>query len=380
MKPLGLALVLVILVSSFVPAPTYAADCQFVLGFRTLRDLIPDIVGDCKVSQQYNPQNGDALQETTRGLLVWRKADNFTAFTDGHRSWVNGPNGLQRRLNTERFDWEAKEPVSEKSPARRCFLTDADVRFEKFVPSYDGSTWGSGTIRNPCDQPINVIVDVYANASKDGPTVMDAPSIFVLDLAPRASKPLTVRIPYSAFAGWFTWYWDLVDDEPSCYGPRQATCLSFDRWLTSALRSLTRSKDGAWLVKVAAENGVRIVRSETDIGVLGRYNRPRKTITIDSRLDAYSSWVRAAVLAHELQHAESDAAGRWPESASGCYRAEEEAFRREANIWAELWGNQMPPNVDSVHEELNDISFTTARDPVGFAMSLIRRYGRQCQD
>ena len=47
------------------------------------------------------------LQQTTGGLLVWRKADNWTAFTDGYRTWINGPNGLVQRLNTERFEWEA---------------------------------------------------------------------------------------------------------------------------------------------------------------------------------------------------------------------------------------------------------------------------------
>lgn len=38
--------------------------------------------------------------------MVWRKQDNRTAFTDGYRTWINGPNGLQQRLNTERFAWE----------------------------------------------------------------------------------------------------------------------------------------------------------------------------------------------------------------------------------------------------------------------------------
>ena len=50
---------------------------------------------------------GDSVQQTTGGLLVWRKADNWTAFTDGYRTWINGPNGLVQRLNTERFEWEA---------------------------------------------------------------------------------------------------------------------------------------------------------------------------------------------------------------------------------------------------------------------------------
>ena len=38
--------------------------------------------------------------------MIWRKADNWTAFTDGNRTWINGPFGLQSRLNTELLDWE----------------------------------------------------------------------------------------------------------------------------------------------------------------------------------------------------------------------------------------------------------------------------------
>jgi hypothetical protein len=50
---------------------------------------------------------GDAIQHTTGGLLVWRKLDNWTTFTDGFHTWVNGPYGLQERLNDQRFGWEA---------------------------------------------------------------------------------------------------------------------------------------------------------------------------------------------------------------------------------------------------------------------------------
>jgi hypothetical protein len=80
--------------------------CAFVLGFAALRDLLPAQVGVCREDQQTNIENGDAYQRTAGGLLVWRKADNWTAFTDGYRTWLNGPNGLQQRLNTERFAWE----------------------------------------------------------------------------------------------------------------------------------------------------------------------------------------------------------------------------------------------------------------------------------
>lgn len=87
-------------------APAHAADCRFVLGFAALHDLIPQVVGACLEDEHHNPTNGDGLQATTHGLLVWRKADNGTAFTDGYRTWVRGPLGLQERLNTERFAWE----------------------------------------------------------------------------------------------------------------------------------------------------------------------------------------------------------------------------------------------------------------------------------
>jgi hypothetical protein len=94
---------------------------EFKLGFATLATLIPDEVGDPLEEERY-AANGDSQQLTTGGLMVWRKADNWTAFTDGHRTWVNGPYGLQVRLNTERFDWEGAEDARAKrplNPARR---------------------------------------------------------------------------------------------------------------------------------------------------------------------------------------------------------------------------------------------------------------------
>jgi hypothetical protein len=93
--------------ASIPTAPPPTARCSYALGFKALHDLIPAQVGDCLDSEGHNSANGDALQHTAKGLLVWRKVDNWTAFTDGYRTWVNGPNGLQERLNTQRFQWEA---------------------------------------------------------------------------------------------------------------------------------------------------------------------------------------------------------------------------------------------------------------------------------
>ena len=82
------------------------ATCTFQLGFATLHEQIPAIVGDCTENVQYDGVTGDGLQTTTNGLLVWRKSDNFTAFTDGNQTWINGPFGLQTRLNAQRLFWE----------------------------------------------------------------------------------------------------------------------------------------------------------------------------------------------------------------------------------------------------------------------------------
>ncbi len=111
----SVALAAVMIVSLLVPLATTfrtanAAECRFELGFQALHDAMPDVVGECREAQHYNALNGDALQETANGLLVWRKADNFTAFTDGYQSWVNGPYGIEQRLNTDRFDWEPADP------------------------------------------------------------------------------------------------------------------------------------------------------------------------------------------------------------------------------------------------------------------------------
>lgn len=81
-------------------------NCQFKLGFKTLHDAIPAQVGSCVDNEQY-AANGDSIQHTTGGEMVWRKGDNFTAFTDGSSSWVAGPTGVQERPNNKRFPWEA---------------------------------------------------------------------------------------------------------------------------------------------------------------------------------------------------------------------------------------------------------------------------------
>lgn len=103
-----------------VPCAVAAAPagvCQFTGGFRALRDALPAQVGDCLEDPRVEPTTGNTLQRTSGGLLVWRPTGNWTAFTDGYRTWIIGPFGLQQRLSTERFDWEdALAPAQPVAP------------------------------------------------------------------------------------------------------------------------------------------------------------------------------------------------------------------------------------------------------------------------
>ena len=123
-----------ILVSAAANTFAQQQSCTFQLGFATLHDLIPDIVGGCLDNQSFDPVTGDALQHSTNGLLVWRKSDNFTAFTDGARSWVNGPFGLQERLNNQRFEWEpnpdGRAIVPLPQPGDRCHTAGLGVTLQ----------------------------------------------------------------------------------------------------------------------------------------------------------------------------------------------------------------------------------------------------------
>jgi glucose/arabinose dehydrogenase len=136
-----------LLVSVALALLLQAPDCRFQLGFAALQSQISSIVGTCLEDEHHNPENGDALQKTTGGLLVWRKSDNFTAFTDGHRSWVAGPYGVQSRLNGERFPWEKREVTVPPGWRASVYATGVDrARMMAFGP--DGDLFVSGTRAN----------------------------------------------------------------------------------------------------------------------------------------------------------------------------------------------------------------------------------------
>lgn len=88
---LFVAVTLFIALQGTAPIAISASSCQFVLGFAALDGMIPSFMGNCLDNEHFNTTNGDSLQDTSGvngavGLLVWRKADNWTAYTDGYRA------------------------------------------------------------------------------------------------------------------------------------------------------------------------------------------------------------------------------------------------------------------------------------------------------
>jgi hypothetical protein len=77
------------------PPPAGMPGCGFRSGFLALLELIPAAIGDCTTDEGHHPLTGDGVQFTTRGLLVWQKADNVMRFTDGANTWTYGPAGLR---------------------------------------------------------------------------------------------------------------------------------------------------------------------------------------------------------------------------------------------------------------------------------------------
>ncbi|MBI2953235.1 MAG: ABC transporter substrate-binding protein [Chloroflexi bacterium] len=105
-----LAALLILAPTTRAASAVAAEECRIELGFATLRDLISqaegmDVVGNCLENVHYTAL-GDGLQRAVGGLLVWRKASNWTGFSDGHQTWISGPFGLEKRLNSDRLPWE----------------------------------------------------------------------------------------------------------------------------------------------------------------------------------------------------------------------------------------------------------------------------------
>ena len=92
---------------------------EFRLGFKALADQIPEVVGE-PLENEHPGTNDTVVQTTTTGMMVWRALDNWTGFTNGSDTWVEGPSSVEVRPNGERFPWESDPPVTYDDPFAYC--------------------------------------------------------------------------------------------------------------------------------------------------------------------------------------------------------------------------------------------------------------------
>lgn len=137
---LALAILLSLLALPLATAGAQSAP-QFKLGFKLLADQIPHIVGQPLENEHWG-DNGDSLQMTSTGLMAWRKADNWTAFTNGSRTWVNGPYGVLERTNEERFEWESDQPAAPPQPTSQPIAYQASRQTAAFASSPSSPRYG----------------------------------------------------------------------------------------------------------------------------------------------------------------------------------------------------------------------------------------------
>ncbi len=353
---------------------------QFRLGFAELASMIPAVVGSPLEDEHSDPATGNSIQRTSTGILVWRKADNTAAFTDGSTTWLIGPLGLQSRPNAERFSWEqtvAGAPPPEV-PAAGLPEDAVSVSFKRV-----GGSWtGEGTIKNTTGSTVDAEINVAGYQAPGGAPVIDTPTVFVNALAPGSARSFSVSVPAAVeVAQWRVSLTSRVSDTAGDFAMDVGTSRRLDvaPMLAGAVDTLRRVEAGQWLLRVAAEHRVRVMHHFTPPGVLGSFDSGSLLVIISNRLDSTSAAVRAAVLAHELSHANSVAAGTPVFTPLQCYREEAQAFRRQAEIWRQLWGNKLPPSeLGPYYAEMNDITETVLRDPESFAETLASRYRSEC--
>lgn len=268
--PLGLSagslIGLVALLATFAPGleAVQPAACMFTLGFATLHDLIPGVVGNCVDDEIHEPGSGDALQRTTNGLAVWRKSDNWTAFTDGARSWVNGPLGLQQRLNGQRFWWEANPDRLPMIPTpragERCHTAGLDLALVG-VDAGAGNLVGTFRLLNALD--VDCTFFGYPGAQLLGDTSDALPTTVVRGGGRFSSEPAPslVNVPAHG-AAIFRVHWEQVPvgDEPTCSMATRLTVTPPDEYVGLSLPIQIRACGGGHLDMSAVQADALRVR------------------------------------------------------------------------------------------------------------------------
>lgn len=150
-----------------------------------------------------------------------------------------------------------------------------------------------------------------------------------------------------------TFDWELVDPNPAV----QVEPPLYDAWNTlfAIQREIGPGKPlGAVVQGIAWRTGVPMRVRPLPTGVLGGYSRRDKTITLSEGMLSEDPRAVAAVLAHELIHAQQDWEGRISDDT--CVLVEVEAHASGAIVWAEFWPDERYPTRTPVERTLTEVT------------------------
>jgi hypothetical protein len=430
--------VLIAVLPAMAPAahaagPAEQAGCVFTLGFKALRDQIPQVVGQCLENERVNPANGNTEQRTTGGLLVWRAADNWTAFTNGATTWLNGPFGLQSRANAgPLFPWEtgavagggspAAAPPSAAapmatieasgwatvtavvSPAALAVRNDAGQQFYVHHIGIIGPTEGQGewNVRARSDHasrlPGGTRVWLQAEEGLGSPAEGWALRHVLREGAP--DRPIAAELLRSGGVWVFPHshhdfvplYANLqaeaVVTRTGAWGETPSSAVFRPRGISGggypinpavvpALTALDRTEIGhAVLVKVN-DFPVEIGVSDYCRGAVACFNPRYYSIQLSDDIMSAAPESIAAVLIHEITHARQMADREIEAKDIGCYGGEVEAF----NIAAQFWGAVYGPNGKSRETHWLDRELNMTLRQYGsqqIEQRVKETYGHQC--
>lgn len=112
--------------------------------------------------------------------------------------------------------------------------------------------------------------------------------------------------------------------------------------------------------------------------VLGAFLSEENLVILSSQLESAPAKAPADVLTHELQHASDLATMGEPQTPAQCFNFEERAFFKQAEVWNQLWGGNLPPSDNPFYTEFNDIATTVDTNPNAFVAQLVQRYRSEC--
>ena len=399
------------------PPRVHGVDCAFRFGFKEIFDLMPDMVGQCLENEQYHV-SGDSFQRTTGGLMVWRKANNRTTFTDGSWTWIHGPDGLQERRNKDRATWDPPDPALVEALAVLRTTSTGERIYTSLMYSGATAKFGplGGTSLYSTFRNLIIVNEQYRNES---PEVLAHtliwPAVGLSNETERSPSwsACIARVTYQEVAQaqwWLEMFGEggkayttqleeranhdlpwLLNDSLGLYvrlSPHyREQCARYgtppqriDPMLAQAYRMALMRGESA-LGKASAE---MIIHAETDVvfgemdELNGYYSPSRNRIVVNEELRSTSADVLAAVLIHETMHVAQYQQRRGPRSPAECVEDEIEAFKAEGQWWYEWHGSDGKDQPNQTEERLNILMHAWLNELLEVFVLLSDGYQEQC--